>query len=129
MKKCYVLIIGLLMTSCSSQNDKDIAVEKWEEFYYKFHKDSLFQLSRIADEFEGINFEEGEVQDINKENWTMLKNTIFEVDTTKYKIEFNKTDSLVTTRVYLEGTGIDIRSAFKLMNKKWYIVSHINNFN
>jgi hypothetical protein len=74
-------------------------------------------------------FEGGEIVDLTKENWRMLKTTIYEIDTTKYKVELIKTDSLIKTRVFIENSGVDIQSTFKLINKKWYLITHIDYFN
>lgn len=129
MKKISILLIVLVFISCKSGSDTEIDTENWDVFYKAFHSDSLFQLSRIADEFEGESFEEEETIKLTKANWRMLKTTIYEIDTTEYKVEIEKNGPVVKTRIFEDGSGTDIQSEFKLINGKWYLVKHIDNFN
>ena len=154
MEKLFIILFALLAFSCSKEKgeasihrntnknfDKDSlksaheksqisGTENWEEFYSKFHKDSLFQLSRIKFPLNGYQFYDSETRSVrwSKDNWRMLKYTINEIDIAEYKIEYIKSDSLVTTRIYKENSSINIIEKYKPINGKWYLIYYLDAF-
>ena len=124
MKKLIFLILVVLW-SCSPKSEG----EDWIEFYEKFHSDSLFQISRISENFEGHKFYGESVEKITKDNWQFLPRGVYDVDTTEYKTDVNISLNKVETRIYVENSGIDIRLTYEKINDKWYLVSFIDNFN
>ena len=119
------MLIWVLLWSCSQQP----VGEDWHEFYEKFHSDSLFQVSRISDNFEGVKFYGDTVENITKSNWRFIRSGVYDVDTSQYKTEVNISDDKVETRIYVENSGIDIKLTYEKINNKWYLVRFIDNFN
>ena len=124
MKKLIFLIFAVLWY-CTPKSGG----EEWMEFYEKFHSDSLFQVSRISENFEGTKFYGDTVQNITKSNWRFIHSGVYDVDTSLYKTEVNISDDRVETRIYVENSGIDIKLTYEKINDKWYLVSFIDNFN
>jgi hypothetical protein len=125
MMKKFILILWISLWSCSQQGGS----EDWYEFYEKFHSDSLFQISRISENFEGIKFYGDKVENITKNNWRFIPNGVYDVDTNLYKTEVNYSDDKVETRIYLENSGIDIKLTYEKIDNKWYLIRFIDNFN
>jgi hypothetical protein len=63
--KFLTVIITLLLVNCnkreintiSNTNKEKITIEDFDKFYDKFHKDSIFQMSRIIFPLDGIKVE------------------------------------------------------------------------
>lgn len=124
MKNLLLFWISITLLTCSNENkQKTIEQENWESFYIKFHKDSVFQISRIKFPLEGYGIyeDEGEIR-WSRNNWKLLIGGIFDVDTSQYKTEYVKTDTLVTTRIYIPDSGFDVKEKYKLIDGKWYLV-------
>jgi hypothetical protein len=130
--KCLI-ILGLLqvfMISCKSPKDTSrksfslsSSMENFDTFYDKFHSDSIFQRSRIKHPLEGYSNDSGEQTNWSKENFGLLKTRIYDVDTTEYKVYYNKTHNEFTQKFWIENSGFWSEYTFKLINKKWYLVS------
>ncbi|MDA3861251.1 MAG: hypothetical protein PF445_08485 [Melioribacteraceae bacterium] len=125
MKKIFCFLTLSLIFSCSYQ----VPEENWDEFYQTFHSDSLFQVSRLGENFVGKGFYGEKVEKITKDNWSFLRSGIYDVDSTKYKTEIIFEKNKVKTRVYVDNSGIDIQSTFKKYNGKWFLIEHSDNFN
>jgi hypothetical protein len=124
MKKLST-IFCVVLWSCSPAS----TTEEWQDFYQKFHSDSLFQISRLSENFEGARFYGEIVEEITKDNWQFLPYGVYEVDTTQYQTEVDVSENKVETRIYVENSGIDIRLTYEKIKDKWFLVSFIDNFN
>lgn len=127
----YSILIYLLvnMTACKSIKEsttenigKKSSVENFDLFYNKFHSDSAFQISRIKFPLEGKSMDGFEKTKWTKDNWTIMKVRIFDIDTTQYKVSYNKTDVTFTQKVWIENSGFSSEYTFELIDNKWYLV-------
>ena len=138
------LLVNVLFISCGSgnnsqsqeasedgeqrvENDKDSdtpkSSEDFNDFYTKFLKDEQFQLSRIEFPLEGEIVEDGkEIYEIEKKDWNMLIGSIYDVDRAEYQVEIKEGPTDVFHRIYIDGSGVDIISKYKLIDTKWYLV-------
>lgn len=123
------LPITLYLISCDSKkqetNKTEIAKtvpEDFDSFYDKFHSDSFFQMSRIRFPLEGKYIDGFEKTDWKRENWTMLKTKISDVDTAQFKTAIIKTDSTFIEKYYIENSGFSSEYKFKLVNNEWFLV-------
>ena len=121
-----ILLVGLVLISCQSNKNAIQNVEDWDEFYVKFHKDSLFQISRIHDSISAVDIDGMGTKYLTKENWQMFKGTVYEVDTTRYKVEIEMDSVSVHHRVYIGNSGFDIHIYYNLIDKKWYLTKYIS---
>jgi len=121
-----ILFLVLVLISCKTSDNSIQNVENWDEFYVKFHQDSLFQISRIHDSIEAVQIDGGATKYLTKENWVMMKGTIYEVDTTIYKVEIEMDSASVHHRVYIENSGFDVQIYFNLIDNKWYLTKFID---
>ena len=79
--KFLIIISSLFLYSCdkreinriSESNKRKNIIEDFDRFYDKFHKDSIFQISRIKFPLDGAKFDSGEEMKWSINNWTMLK--------------------------------------------------------
>jgi hypothetical protein len=135
-KRILPLILGSVLiavvvsiTHCKSANissskdiDKNASVENFDDFYNRFHSDSLFQMSRVKFPLKGTKVDyEGEKKWSGK-NWITMKTKIQDVDTTVFKTEYKKTDNSFSEKFWIEDTGYYSEYKFKLIDKKWYLV-------
>lgn len=98
------------------------SIEDFHQFYLQFHSDSVFQMERIQFPLEGGIYDDDKVQRWSKKNWQLIKYTVFEVDTSQFKVLFDKTDTLVNERIYIPNSGFDFHCKYKLINGKWFLV-------
>lgn len=133
-KKSFLLLTILSISSISIHCDKskktspktiiskEVTIENFDQFYDKFHNDSIFQMSRIKFPLEGHQLSsDGEIN-WSKANWTTLKTKIHDIDTTEYKIDYKKTDKSFYQKFWVENSGFWSEYKFKVINKKWYLV-------
>jgi hypothetical protein len=101
--------------------------ESFEPFYIKFHKDSVFQMSRIKFPLQGYAIDTSEMPITwTKNNWVMHHSTIQQVDTSRYKVESELHNTYYKEKIYIEGGGFSAERIFKKLNGKWYLVSFID---
>jgi|ERR1035437_13064 hypothetical protein len=133
MKNLITVSVIILLTfiSCSrfqTQEKKNISkssMEDFDSFYDKFHNDSLFQISRLKFPLEG-GPDRGDInEEWTKENWHILKTKIYDVDTTKYKVFYEKREKSFTEKVWIEDSGFSFEYHFGLINNKWFLVSAV----
>jgi hypothetical protein len=109
--------------------------EKFDQFYLRFHTDSLFQISRILFPLVGFNTDKSNenpeydsVWVVDKEkvnyywqrkNWTMNK---LLADSSKFKFERKISDTIISESIYIPDSDFRIYRKFKLMHHKWYLV-------
>ena len=117
-----VLIISFVV-ACHSQRKSlsSVSNENFDEFYLKFHNDSLFQLQRIIFPLEGGKYDYDSEEAWTPKNWQIKKVTVHQVDLQEYSIEFDRSDTLVFERIYLPNSGFDFQCRYRLMNGKWYL--------
>jgi len=121
--------VVISMSSCKSVRNnrtKDIytksSFENFDEFYNRFHTDSLFQMARIKFPLEGKKTDwEGENK-WSEKNWVTLKTRIYDIDTSKFKTDYKKTDDAFIEIFWLEDSGYSSEYKFNLIRKKWYLV-------
>ncbi len=120
----FFFILALLAFACHSlkngQNSEPS--EDFNQFYLQFHSDSGFQMERIHFPLEGGSYDNEKEMKWNKMNWQQIKYTVYEVDTTQFKVEFNLTDTLVNERIYIPNSGFDFQCKYKLIDGKWFLV-------
>jgi hypothetical protein len=121
--------ISILLTTLIGCNSKrynqlkisasDSLTENFDEFYNRFHSDSLFQMSRIKFPLQG-----GSAEDVEwtKENWNVLKTKIYDVDTSKFKIKYKRTDKKFTEKFWIENSGYWSEYRFEVIGGKWFLV-------
>ncbi|NQU31869.1 MAG: hypothetical protein HQ521_01430 [Bacteroidetes bacterium] len=135
-KRILLTFLGLItitvvisMTSCKSIKNKrtnDLAaessIENFDEFYNRFHADSLFQMSRIKFPLKGnkVDFE-GEKKWSGK-NWITMKTRIYDVDTSEFQTDYKKTDISFIQKFWIEDSGYFSEYRFNLIHKKWYLI-------
>ena len=133
MNKIQICIIQLLMSSFISCQALDThkkqtgkkevnESESFNNFYKKFHKDSLFQISRIKFPLRGINSDEMTVEDTTyiwrKEEWLMQH----VIDTTLFNIKVIISDTIVEEEVTSKDPGVFVKRKFQYMKGKWFLV-------
>jgi len=125
-----VIIVSFVLTSCHSTRDNFKAdksiinqVENFDEFYNRFHSDSIFLISRLKFPLKG-GPDRGDGQDEwTKDNWLLLKTKIYDVDTTQYKVSYEKHEKSFIEKVWLENSGFSFKYSYELIDKKWFLVS------
>jgi len=106
---------------------KTTTVENFDQFYRKFHYDSLFQISRVKFPLEGYHMDSLEQKkEWHKENWLMHRNSVQTIDTTIFKVDIKKLDNQYQEKVIIEGGGFALEREFKRINGVWYLVRLID---
>jgi len=137
MRENYLTLrIGLILffilisfTNCKQANKKTsiqelskTSIENFDEFYDKFHKDSLFQISRLKFPLKG-----GPDGDNNekwtKKNWSMLKTKIYDVDKSQYKVSYKRDKKSFTEKIWIEDSGFEFECKFELIGNQWFLTS------
>lgn len=129
----YLLTLLTLITSCKTKSvtkDKitttSSSVEDFDRFYNRFHADSAFQMSRIVFPLEGMYTDGHEEKIWDKKNWIMIRTRIYDVDTTKFKVEYEKAGNTFTQKAWTENSGFSSQCRFMLINKRWHLVSFLD---
>jgi len=105
----------------STVGEKD---ESFDDFYKRFHEDTVFQMTRIKFPLRGERARNFETENWSEANWQPLRVRADEVDTTEYKVDIMKKADTVSTKVYIEGSDVQIYSVFARIDGKWYLVRH-----
>lgn len=138
MIKIYLVLTGLILFgfSCTTAPiEKPIEEQKsllpidnedFDLFYKHFHTDSIFQLSRITFPLDGYYIGENYNPDEKKSDfhWTKSNWEIHEIieDNGDFKIDLQKSDSLIVETIYIPNSGFEIIRKFKLIKKEWFLV-------
>ncbi|MBK8698563.1 MAG: hypothetical protein IPN29_03090 [Saprospiraceae bacterium] len=115
----------ILITGCSTSKNRGKTkdgVEDFDAFYQKFHTDRDFQFSRLKFPMGGSSIDDNGEKKWTKKNWQPLKVKVFDVDKSKYKVTFKKTDKTFVQKVWIEGSGFSSECRFELINGKWMLV-------
>jgi hypothetical protein len=96
--------------------------ESFETFNERFHRDSVFQLSRIAFPIGG-HFAEGEnSHEWTAGNWELLKEPVREtINAKEYEHNLQKTDTTVIEKYWIENSGFKVERRFKKIGSKWFL--------
>lgn len=97
-------------------------IENFDEFYNKFHKDSVFQVSRTKFPLGGMSVSGSEKTKWTRTNLPLLKIKVYDIDTTQYKISIKRTANSVIQKVWIEDSGFKFECRFKLIDNKWFLV-------
>ena len=121
---CILILFATCKTTRHSATNVSISTsaENFDEFYNKFHSDSLFQMSRIQFPLIGKSIDAKGEKNWTMENWELMRTRIFDVDTTEYKITYKKYPRQFTQKAWLEDSGFSSECRFELINKKWFLV-------
>ena len=101
---------------------KKVSVEDFTKFYNKFHVDSAFQISRIKFPLEGLRMDGTAKVKLTQKNWRMMRVRIYDVDATQFKVQYKKTDSSFTQKVWLDNSDFKSEQRFEVINGKWFLV-------
>jgi hypothetical protein len=101
---------------------KKNSIEDFDKFYNRFHKDTLFQVSRIKFPLGGMFVDGFKETQWTKKNLPTMKSKIYDIDTMQYKISFKKTEKTFTQKVWVEDSGFSTEFRFEVINNKWYLV-------
>lgn len=118
-----VIIFGML--SCNTSRGLSLTgskVEDFDKFYDRFHKDVNFQMSRIKFPLEGEYVDGAQTEKWDKNNWIMMKEKIYDIDRSQFKVQYKKTEDSFFQKVWLENAGFSAEYRFELIGKKWYLV-------
>lgn len=99
--------------------------ENFSAFYQRFHRDSLFQMERLADPVDGYAIEGGSIQSWQTNQWAMHKNGLSDVDSTLYRTERIVEPQLVRERIFLPNSSMLIERHFSLREKKWFLTFYL----
>ena len=121
---CILILFATCKTIRPGTTNKSISTsaEDFDEFYTKFHSDSLFQMSRIKFPLNGKSIDANGEKMWTMQNWELMRTRIFDVDTTEYKITYKKYPKQFTQKAWLEDSGFSSECKFELINKKWFLV-------
>lgn len=119
------LFMGCQITdeSKSKNNIRQInEKESFDVFYKQFHRDSLFQISRIKFPLPGINSDEMTIEDTSyywkKADWLMQHM----IDTTLFSRKMSVSDNIVEEVIRSNDPGFFIKRDFKSIKGNWYLV-------
>lgn len=98
------------------------AGENFEKFYVRFHKDSAFQVSRTRFPLGGMSIEGSIKTKWTRNNLPLMRIKVYDIDTTQYKVFFEKTERTFTQKVWIENSGFSSECRFELIGNKWYLV-------
>jgi hypothetical protein len=128
IKIILTLISIFILYQCDTGNQKrnnsskTSSFENFDEFYKKFHSDSLFQISRIKFPLAGKKVDGFEEIKWTKKKWSLMKTMIYDIDTTVFKTEYKKSSKEFKQKIWLENSGFNTEYRFKVIHNKWYLV-------
>ena len=107
---------------------KSAKAEDFDKFYDRFHTDSAFQLSRVKFPLKGGEVGLEKTTPYTRQNWQMMRTRIYDIDKSQYKVEYKKTETTFTQRVWVEGSGFSTECRFELIGIQWFMV-YVNDEN
>ena len=122
-QRIILLMISLyVISSCGSAKNATAENEDFDIFYEKFHTNIDFQMDRIIFPLQGTSVDANGEREWTSENWIPMKVKIYDVDKSKYKTSYNKTDNTFTQKFWLPGTGFSAEYRFEKRAGFWYLV-------
>ena len=114
-------------------SNKPSQIEDFDDFFYKFRNDSIFQISRVQFplRFEGLSdgYTKEEKSNINKQDWAYKQ--FFSSE--EYYVEISKSPDIKekeTGKRLLSFNGIEngiyVSYEFRLLNNKWFLIKWID---
>ena len=123
------ILTTVILTNCHSTREssrsytlKKNSSEDFNKFYERFHKDSVFQVSRLKFPLAGMSIKGSEKTQWTRNNLPLLKTKIYDIDTAQFKVTFKKTEKTFTQKVWIEGSEFSSEYRFELIDKRWYLV-------
>ncbi len=111
----------------STKKSKAVKYENYNTFYNRFHRDSLFQMSRVKFPIGGYFTDTvGEERTWSKTNWIMHRSKIQEADTSIYKVNIESATTVKKEELFIEGGGFKVERKFQRINGKWFLVYYID---
>ncbi len=137
IRKSFYLNLFIITISCNnintdsvqSMNNNKLESEDFDSFYLKFHRDTLFQISRIIFPLEGYNLDSENALDTNsnfrwnRNEWTYHK--LIELDS-QFKREFKIIGDSAKERIYIPNSGLETIRKFSKKDGKWHLVFYGN---
>jgi len=96
--------------------------ENFTKFYDRFHKDSVFQMSRIKFPLSGMSADGSGEKNWDKKNWRVMRVKIYDVDTAQFKVYFKKTEKVFIQKVWIANSGFSSECRFELIDRRWYLM-------
>lgn len=96
--------------------------ENFDNFYKRFHTDSLFQISRVQFPLRGQRINLKGTSSWKKEKWLMIKGTASEVDRNEFNVKTTRKPDSYFEGIYCKNCGFSFEMEYKLVNGKWYLV-------
>lgn len=118
----WILLLPACQLTKSSHKSKD---ENFIAFYQRFHRDSLFQMERLAIPVDGYAIEGGSIQSWQREKWAMHKNGLTDMDTTIYTTQRVMEPQLIRERIFQANSSMLIERHFSLREKKWFLTFYL----
>ena len=79
-------------------------------------------MSRIKTPLEGSLVNPLGEHEWELDNWSVLKTPVYDIDTTSFRVEYQKHDGNFTQKSWIEGSGYFSEFRFKLIKRRWYLV-------
>lgn len=96
--------------------------ENFDVFYQRFHKDSLFQISRVQFPLKGQQISMKGAKSWKKENWIMIKAKAGEIDRSQFNVKTVKKDDSYFEGIYCKNCVFSFEMEYRLISGKWYLV-------
>jgi hypothetical protein len=83
--------------------------------------ETAVQMSRLLFPLEGEKIEGDQVQTWSRDNWTLMRASVYEIDTAEYKVEIEDQELFKSFRIYIPDSGFELLIKFKVVSGKWYL--------
>ena len=122
IKSLLLITLAIVfLTNCSTPKGV-LRSEDFNLFYNRFHSDTVFQLKRIKFPIDGYRVDHDGETLWNKENWNYLTTKVYDVDTTKYSVHYEKLNNSFYQKSWIMNSGFNSEYRFELLKRKWYLV-------
>ena len=141
-RKCiFIVLLALLWVQCNrkahpvenrpeikpanqrnSNNKTAVKTENFDNFYQRFHSDSVFQISRVQFPLKGQKIEMEGTTSWKKEKWQMIKAWASEIDRKTYNVKTSKKEDSYFEGIYCKNCIFSFEMEYRLINGKWYLV-------
>ena len=126
MRIIYCLLcFSFLLGSCSGLQKSSKRAEDFTSFYQRFHRDSLFQVQRVRFPVNGYAIEGGRISAWTKEDWSMHKNGLEQIDTSVYLTERYERHGIIQERIYQTDSGVLIERHFSKFQNQWFLTFYL----
>lgn len=102
--------------------------ESFETFYEQFHRDSLFQISRLQEPMQGLVIEGKSISQWGNRPWVMHRAGKGNLDPDIFKVEQDRVGDRLIERIYEPGSILYNERHFELINGKWFLTYYLNFF-